>query len=129
MAEFYKYDVIFGEISVEVKGSVQSGFRPCVVIQNDVGNKYSPTLLVLPMTKKIKHVDQPTHIVVKSDEFNGLREDSMILAEQTTTINKRKARKLGRIKDRDLQKAIFKCFIHAAAYGEDDEDLKELNFA
>ena len=50
----------------------------------------------------------------------------MLLAEQIATIDKKKTKKIGQISDRSLQKEIFKCFIHLAAYGEKDEDLKEL---
>ena len=50
----------------------------------------------------------------------------MLLAEQIATIDKKKTKKIGRISDRCLQKDIFKCFIHLAAYGDKDEDLREL---
>lgn len=129
MAEYFKYDVVFGELAEEKNGNIQSGYRPCIVIQNNIGNKYSPTLLVLPLTKSLKNLNQPTHIVIEPDKNNGLRERSMVLAEQTRTINKNKVKKIGRIADRDLQKSIFRCFVYAAAYGEDDKDLKEIKFA
>lgn len=124
---FNKYDVIFGEFPDSDGSSRQSGYRPGIVIQNNVGNKYSPTLLAIPLTSKIKKLNQPTHLLVKSDKNNGLRVNSMLLAEQISTIDKGKAKKIGYISDRQLQKKIFRCFIHAAAYGENDADLMELN--
>ena len=125
MTIYYKYDVIFGEFP-DNNGSVQSGYRPGIVIQNDVGNKYSPTLIVMPLTSKMKNLDQATHLLIKCNKENGLRTDSILLAEQISTIDKNKAQKIGHISDRNLQKNIFKCFIYSAAYGERDDDLKEL---
>lgn len=128
MTIYYKYDVIFGEFP-DNNGSVQSGYRPGIVIQNDVGNKYSPTLIVMPLTSKMKNLDQATHLLIKCNKENGLRTDSILLAEQISTIDKNKVQKIGHISDRNLQKNIFKCFIYSAAYGERDEDLKELQIS
>lgn len=125
MFEYNKYDVIFGEFP-DMDGSIQSGFRPGIVIQNNIGNKYSPTLIVMPLTSKIKNMEQATHLLIKKDKENGLRKDSTLLAEQIATINKSKAKKIGHIFNRGLQKKIFKCFIYSAAYGERDQDLQEL---
>lgn len=125
MFKYNKYDVIFGEFP-DSDGSVQSGYRPGVVIQNNIGNKYSPTLIAIPLTKKIKNVEQATHLVIEKNPENGLNVNSMLLAEQIATIDKSKVKKIGRITNRELQKRIFKCFIYSAAYGDSDEDLKEL---
>lgn len=122
---YNKYDVIFGEFP-DNNGSIQSGYRPGIVIQNNVGNKYSPTLIVLPLSSKIKNLEQATHLLIKCNKENGLRTDSILLAEQISTINKNRTRKIGHISDRKLQKDIFRCFIYSAAYGECDEDLKEI---
>ena len=125
MFKYNKYDVIFGEFP-DVDGSTQSGYRPAIVMQNNIGNKYSPTLIVLPLTKKIKNIEQPTLLLIENDSVNGLAFNSMLLAEQITTIDKSKVKKVGRIVNRNLQKSIFKCYIYAAAYGDYDEDLQEL---
>lgn len=69
-----------------VKGSEQGGFRPCLIIQNDVGNRYSPTVIVAALTSKIKKERMPTHVAVSKRE--GLYDDSVILAEQIRTIDK-----------------------------------------
>lgn len=125
MFKYNKYDVIFGEFP-DNDGSIQSGYRPGIVIQNNIGNRYSPTLIAIPLTKKIKNLEQATHLVIEKNSENGLNVNSMLLAEQIATIDKSKAKKIGRITDRELQKRIFKCFIYSAAYGDADEDLKEL---
>lgn len=123
--EYNKYDVIFGEFP-DNNGSIQSGYRPGIIIQNNIGNKYSPTLIAIPLTSQIKKLEQATHLFIKGNKENGLLKDSMLLAEQITTIDKKKTRRIGSISDRELQKAIFKCFIYAAAYGDQDDDLKEI---
>ena len=125
MSKYNKYDVIFADLPLG-NGSAQSGRRPCVIVQNSFGNHYSPTLIVLPLTKKIKNLDQATHMLIEKDSENGLHYDSMLLAEQVATVDKSTAKKIGRISNRAMQKNIFKCYIYAAAYGDQDEDLKEL---
>lgn len=128
MLKYNKYDVIFGEFP-DNDGSIQSGYRPGIVIQNNIGNKYSPTLIALPLTSKIKNLDQATHILIESNNENGLKVNSMLLAEQIATIDKKKVKKIGVISDRKLQKDIFKCFIYSAAYGDRDDDLRELQIS
>lgn len=127
VTKYNKYDVVYGKIS-QNEESIQSGCRPYLVISNNIGNKFSPTLLVIPLTSQLKNTNQPTHTVIKCDGTNGLISDSMLLAEQITTISKNKARKIGRVTDRETQKEIFKCFIYSAAYGDFDQDLDELQY-
>jgi mRNA interferase MazF len=67
-------------------GSEQYGRRPVVILSNDLGNKYSPTILVAPFTKIIKKPTLPTHIFVNKNKF--LKYDSLILLEQIRTIDK-----------------------------------------
>ena len=71
-------------------GSEQGGIRPAVIVQNNKGNKFSPTVLVIPMTSEIKKVNMPTHNIMHKTKFNGLDEDSMLLGEQTTVIDKKR---------------------------------------
>lgn len=130
MLKYNKYDVIFGEFpEVEDDSSIQSGYRPGIIIQNNIGNKYSPTLIAMPLTKELKKLDQPTHLLIKKTSENGLSVNSMLLAEQLATIDKKKVKKIGRISNRELQKKIFRRYIYAAAYGDGDEDLKELQIS
>ena len=70
-------------------GSEQSGYRPCLVFQNNTGNKYSPNLIVLPLTSRLKKSNQPTHIVLPASE-TGLRLDSMVLCENPVCVSKDK---------------------------------------
>lgn len=68
------------------RGSVQSGERPCVVISNNIGNKYSPVVIVAPVTSRVKK-EMPTHVKVCGSDA-GLYSDSIVLLEQIMTISK-----------------------------------------
>ena len=72
-----------------VVGSEQGGVRPVLVVQNDVGNKYSPTVIAAAVTSKINKAKLPTHIELPSSVF-GLQRDSVILLEQIRTLDKRR---------------------------------------
>ena len=74
-----------------VIGSEQGGIRPVLIIQNDVGNKYSPTVIVTPFTSKIEKLSLPTHIFIRSAD-SGLPQDSIILLEHIRTIDKSRLR-------------------------------------
>ena len=76
-----------------VIGSEQGGVRPVLIVQNDVGNKYSPTIIAAAVTSKINKAKLPTHIELSAIEY-GLIKDSVVLLEQIRTIDKR------RLKDR-----------------------------
>ena len=71
-----------------VVGSEQGGIRPVLVVQNDVGNKYSPTIIAAAVTSKINKAKLPTHIELPS--AYGLAKDSVILLEQIRTLDKRR---------------------------------------
>lgn len=83
------FDVIQVDLG-ESFGSEQGGIRPAVIVQNNKGNKHSPTVLVVPMTSKIRRIDMPTHNIVHKTDRNGLDTDSMLLGEQTTAIDKKR---------------------------------------
>ena len=83
------FDIIQVDLG-ESFGSEQGGKRPAVIVQNNIGNKYSPTVLIVPMTSEIKKVNMPTHNVMYRTKLNGLDTDSMLLGEQTTAIDKRR---------------------------------------
>ena len=72
-----------------VVGSEQGGVRPVLVVQNDVGNKYSPTVIAAAVTSKINKAKLPTHIELPSSSY-GLQKDSVILLEQIRTLDKRR---------------------------------------
>ncbi len=87
-----------------VVGSEQGGIRPVLVIQNDVGNRHSPTVIVLAITGQINKARLPTHVPVPA-EGNGLMKDSVILAEQIRTLDKRRLReRIGTIAPEVMEK-------------------------
>ena len=82
------FDIYYADLSKNTVNSEQGGIRPVIIIQNDIGNKYSPTLIVLPITSEIKKENMPTHCILHKTEYNGLKVDSMVLAEQIRVIDK-----------------------------------------
>lgn len=84
-------DIYFADLS-PVIGSEQGGFRPVLVIQNDIGNKYSPTVIISAITSQIQKARLPTHVELPS-QFSGLERDSVVLAEQVRTIDKRRLKR------------------------------------
>lgn len=89
-------DIFYADLS-PVVGSEQGGTRPVLVVQNDVGNKYSPTVIAAAITSKINKAKLPTHIEIDAARY-GLSKDSVILLEQVRTIDKKRLReKIGRL--------------------------------
>ena len=81
-------DIYYADLS-PVVGSEQGGFRPVLVIQNDVGNKFSPTVIVAAITSQLSKAKLPTHIELKKEKYNLLK-DSVVLLEQIRTLDKRR---------------------------------------
>lgn len=91
-------DIFYADLS-PVIGSEQGGTRPVLVVQNDVGNKFSPTVIIAAITSQINKAKLPTHIEINANDF-GLAKDSVILLEQIRTIDKKRLReKIGRLDD------------------------------
>ena len=86
--EIKRGEIFYADLS-PVVGSEQGGVRPVLVIQNDVGNKYSPTVIVCAVTSQKKKEKLPTHIEFRKGDF-GLNKDSVALLEQIRTIDKRR---------------------------------------
>jgi mRNA interferase MazF len=87
-----------------VVGSEQGGVRPVLIVQNDVGNKYSPTIIAAAVTSKINKAKLPTHIELPSSTF-GLAKDSVILLEQIRTLDKRRLKeRIGELSDSTMSK-------------------------
>ncbi len=84
--EIKRGEIYYADLN-PVIGSEQGGIRPVLIIQNDVGNKYSPTVIVTPFTSKIEKPSLPTHIFIRSAD-SGLPQDSIILLEHIRTIDK-----------------------------------------
>lgn len=96
-------DIYYADLS-PVIGSEQGGVRPVLVVQNDVGNKYSPTVIAAAITSQINKAKLPTHIEIGALEY-GLAKDSVILLEQIRTIDKKRLReKIGHLDDELMTK-------------------------
>lgn len=81
-------EIYYADLS-PVVGSEQGGVRPVLIVQNDVGNRYSPTVIAAAITSQRDKTELPTHIKVTA-EGSGLQRDSIILLEQVRTIDKRR---------------------------------------
>ena len=81
-------EIYYADLS-PVVGSEQGGVRPILVIQNDIGNKYSPTVIAAAITSKLNKAKLPTHIELSASEY-GLEKDSVVLLEQIRTIDKQR---------------------------------------
>ena len=96
-------DIFYADLS-PVVGSEQGGLRPVLIVQNDIGNRYSPTVIAAAITSRLGKAKLPTHIDVYAERF-GLVKDSVILLEQIRTIDKTRLReKMGHIDDVLMQK-------------------------
>lgn len=96
-------DIYYADLS-PVIGSEQGGIRPVLIVQNDVGNKYSPTVIAAAITSQINKAKLPTHIEVNAQMY-GLSKDSVILLEQVRTIDKKRLKeKIGRLNDELMKK-------------------------
>lgn len=93
-------DVFYADLN-PVVGSEQGGIRPVLVVQNDVGNKYSPTVIIAAITSQIEKAKLPTHVELQHDDF-GLEKDSVILLEQLRTIDKRRLKEKITFLDQDI---------------------------
>ena len=86
-----------------VVGSEQGGVRPVLIVQNNIGNKYSPTIIAVAVTSQINKAKLPTHIEI--DTTSGLPKDSVILAEQVRTLDKRRLKdRIGALDNKVMEK-------------------------
>ena len=99
-----KGDLYFADLS-PVVGSEQGGVRPVLVVQNDVGNKYSPTIIVAAVTSQMNKAKLPTHIELTGRNV-GLTKDSVVLLEQIRTIDKRRLREHTGHADRSVMEQV-----------------------
>ncbi len=96
-------DIYYADLS-PVVGSEQGGIRPVLIVQNDVGNKFSPTVIAAAITSQKYKTDLPTHIKVNADG-SGLARDSIVLLEQVRTLDKRRLKeRMGNLEARDMQR-------------------------
>ena len=96
-------DIFYADLS-PVIGSEQGGIRPVIIMQNDIGNRYSPTVIVAAITSQINKAKLPTQVEISSEEY-GLNRDSVVLLEQIRTLDKRRLKeKIGHMTDSDMEK-------------------------
>lgn len=96
-------DIYYADLS-PVVGSEQGGIRPVLIVQNDIGNRYSPTVIAAAITSRMGKTKLPTHIDIYADEV-GLAKDSVILLEQIRTLDKRRLReKMGHLDTSAMEK-------------------------
>ncbi|MCD8189797.1 MAG: type II toxin-antitoxin system PemK/MazF family toxin [Clostridiales bacterium] len=107
----------------EWRGSIQGGIRPVVVMQNNTGNRHSPTLSVVKLTSKVnKKPNQPTHYVLEN--VRGIPYPSQVLAEQPDTINKSDIiRYMAHLSDKHME-AISQCLEVELGLGSDTPDMR-----
>ncbi|TCO73154.1 type II toxin-antitoxin system PemK/MazF family toxin [Marinisporobacter balticus] len=97
-------DIFYADLS-PVVGSEQGGVRPVLVVQNDIGNKYSPTVIVAAITSQINKAKLPTHLEISASEY-GLTKDSVVLLEQIRTIDKKRLREKIGHSDEDMMNKV-----------------------
>lgn len=97
-------EIYFAQLN-PVIGSEQGGIRPVLVVQNDIGNQYSPTTIVLAITSQINKAKLPTHVELKANKY-GLDKDSVILAEQIRTIDKARLKQRIAFLDEDFMTSV-----------------------
>ena len=97
-------DIYYADLS-PVVGSEQGGVRPVLIIQNDTGNRYSPTVIAAAITSQTGKAKLPTHIDLPVDHSCGLSRDSVVLLEQVRTIDKRRLKeRMGALDGQDMGK-------------------------
>ena len=102
-------DIVYADLR-PVIGSEQGGIRPVLIIQNDTGNKHSPTVICAAITSKMNKAKLPTHVELDADKY-GVVKDSVILLEQVRTIDKSRLKEKVCHLDRDVLKKIDKALI------------------
>lgn len=96
-------DIYYADLS-PVVGSEQGGIRPVLIVQNNVGNRYSPTVIAAAITSQVNKAKMPTHISLGARSF-GLTKDSVVLMEQIRTLDKKRLReKMGTIDEENMHR-------------------------
>lgn len=97
-------EIYFADLS-PVVGSEQGGVRPVLIVQNDIGNKYSPTVIIAAITSQINKGKLPTHVEICAEDY-GLPKDSVILLEQIRTIDKKRLKEKIGFLSPDIMKVV-----------------------
>ena len=111
-----RYDIVQADLGKAV-GSEQAGIRPVLIIQNDIGNIHSCTTIVIPLSSRLKSLNQPTHTLIRKSIDTGLKTDSVLLGEQMRVIsNQRIIKKIGTVTDNNERREIRR--VYEANFGE-----------
>lgn len=111
-----RFDIVQVDLG-QVVGSEQGGVRPVLIVQNNLGNKYSNTTIVIPLSSRLKSLSQPTHTLIKKSNNTGLKTDSVLLGEQMRVISiERIIRKIGEVVDEREKKEIRR--VYQANFGD-----------
>lgn len=114
-------DIFYADLS-PVVGSEQGGLRPVLIVQNDVGNKYSPTVIAAAITSKTGKANLPTHIDIHASDV-GLAKDSVILLEQIRTIDKQRLKeKMGHLDDSVMNSVNSAIAVSFGLSSQDSQD-------
>lgn len=118
-------DIFYADLS-PVVGSEQGGLRPVLIVQNDVGNKFSPTVIAAAITSQISKTKLPTHIGVYADSY-GLAKDSVILLEQIRTLDKQRLKeKMGHL-DEDVMERVNEAISVSFGLSAGDSDTAAIS--
>ena len=111
-----RYDIVQADLGKTV-GSEQGGVRPVLIVQNNIGNIYSTTTIVIPFSTRLKSLNQPTHTLIKRSMDTGLKADSILLGEQMRVISSQRIIcKIGTVTDEEERKEIRR--VYQANFGE-----------
>ncbi len=121
--QLYKRGQIYNATLSGTQGSEQGGLRPVLIVQNNIGNKFSPTITIVPLTSELTKAKLPTHVEL---EGYGLNFKSVILIEQIRTIDKRRLRDyIGQLNEELMEKVNKGILIHNGIINEKEELVKE----
>ena len=111
-----RYDIVQADLG-QVVGSEQGGIRPVLIVQNDTGNIFSSTTIVIPLSSRLKSLNQPTHTLIKRSVDTGLKTDSVLLGEQMRVISSQRIiKKIGTVTD-ELERMEIRR-VYQANFGE-----------
>lgn len=116
-----RFDILKVDLS-DAKGSEQGKIRPCVVVGNELSLKYSPVILIMPLTKVSKNKYLPTHKIIKTTDAIGLSYDSTLIGEQPRPVDRERIRrKLGCVTNDNCKKQIDQACVDAFFFGSGKE--------
>lgn len=118
-------DIYYADLS-PVVGSEQGGLRPVLIIQNDVGNRYSPTVIAAAITSRMSKTHLPTHIDIYADKV-GIAKDSVVLLEQVRTLDKKRLKeKMGHLDDNLMNKVNSAIAVSFGLDGGQSDNMEEI---